>query len=59
MKLARDYLEQIILHSQQALRLLEQDEKRLCVGLIDEIKDKNEAAKWILINQIIEEEGKF
>jgi hypothetical protein len=59
MKLAKDYLEQIILHSQQAIKLLELHEKRRTVGLIDEIKDKNEAAKWLLINEIIEEEGYF
>lgn len=59
MKLAKDYLEQIIQHCQQAIKLLEQDENRLAVGIIDEIKDKHEAAKWLLINQIIDEEGKF
>jgi hypothetical protein len=59
MKLAKDYLEQIILHSQQAIKLLESGERRRAVGLIDEIKDKHEAAKWILINEIIEKEGKF
>jgi hypothetical protein len=59
MKLAKDYLEQIILHSQQAIKLLESGEKRRVVGLFDEIKDKHEATKWILINEIIEEEGYF
>jgi DNA-binding ferritin-like protein len=59
MKLAKNYLEQIIQHSQQAIKLLDQGEKRLAVGIIDEIKDKHEAAKWILINEIIEKEGKF
>jgi hypothetical protein len=61
MKLAKDYLEQIILHSQQAIKLLDQGEEyeRLTVGLIDEIKDKTEAAKWLLINNIIEREGDF
>jgi hypothetical protein len=59
MKLARDYLEQIIIHSQRAIKLLDDGEERLCVGLIDEIKDKNEAAKWLVINSIIDKEGKF
>ena len=59
MKLAKDYLEQIIQHCQQAIKLLQQDENRLAIGIIDEIKDKHEAAKWLLINQINDEEGKF
>lgn len=59
MELARKRLDQIILHCQQAIKLLELDEKRRAIGVIDEIEDNSEAAKWLLINQVIEEEGEF
>jgi hypothetical protein len=57
--LARKHLERIIRDCQQALKELDQGNKRRCVGLIDEIEDDAEAAKWILINMIKDEEGKF
>jgi hypothetical protein len=56
MKLAKDYLEQIILHSQQAIKLLELGDIRRSIGIIDEIEYNAEAAKWILINELKENE---
>jgi hypothetical protein len=57
--LAKSYLERIIQNCQQALKQLDQENKRKVVGLIDCIEDDAEAAKWILINEIKEEEGRF
>jgi hypothetical protein len=57
--LARKYLERVIANCQQALNELDRNDMRRAVGLIDEIEDDSEAAKWILINQIIDEEGEL
>lgn len=57
--LAREYLHKIMQECQQAINQLDQNDKRRTVGLIDEIEHHAEAAKWILINEVIEKEGKF
>jgi hypothetical protein len=57
--LAKKYLEQVVANGQRALAELDLNEKRRTVGLIDEIEHDSEAAKWILINQVIDEEGEF
>lgn len=57
--LARTYLERLIDNCQQALKQLDQNDKRRAVGLIDEIEFNAEAAKWILIDEIKNKEGEF
>ncbi|MED3562360.1 hypothetical protein [Bacillus xiapuensis] len=56
---AIEHLEKIISDCQQALKELGQGNKRRSIGLIDEIEHDAEAAKWLLINQVIDEEGEF
>ena len=57
--LAKEYIIEIMKHCQHALNYLNEDNKRLAIGKLDEINDKTTAAKWILINEIKETEGKF
>lgn len=57
--LAKEHLHRIIEHSQQALKELEQGNKRRAVGLLDEVEFHAEGVKWMLIDQIKDEEGDF
>jgi DNA-binding ferritin-like protein len=56
---AEERLKNIIKNCQRALIKLEHNDKRRTVGLIDEIEEDAEAAKWMLINEILEVEGEF
>lgn len=57
--LAQEYIEKALASCQRALDDLEKGNKRQAVGDIDFIRERIEAAKWILINEIKDEEGKF
>lgn len=59
MELAKEHLEKLQAICQQALKQLNQGNKRRTVGLIDEIEHNAEAAKWLLIHNIKEEDGEF
>jgi hypothetical protein len=59
MSLAREYIERIMKTCQRALDEIDHGDKRRTVGVIDEIEHNAEAAKWILINEIKDEEGEF
>lgn len=55
--LAKQKLLDTIQECQQALKYLEEGDKRKAIGRIDEAEFQLEGAKWVLINEVIEEEG--
>lgn len=57
--LARQKLLHTIQECQQALELLERGDERKAIGRIDEAEFQLEGAKWILINDVIEREGRL
>jgi hypothetical protein len=57
--LAREKLLKAINSCQLALENLDQDNKRLAVGDLDYAEEYMKAAQLIMINEIIEEEGKL
>jgi hypothetical protein len=57
--LTREYIEKAIASCQRALVELDNGDKRKAVGSLDFTKDRTIAAISMLINEIIDEEGKF
>jgi hypothetical protein len=57
--LAREKLMKAINSCQLALDNLDRDNKRLAVGDLDYAEEYMKAAQLIMINEIIEEEGKL
>ncbi|MFO1442912.1 hypothetical protein KDN24_06740 [Bacillus sp. Bva_UNVM-123] len=56
---AEEKIKKAIKSCNKALEALKECEKRKTIGLIDEVEYDIEAAKWILINEVIEQEGKL
>ncbi|KMY49651.1 hypothetical protein [Peribacillus loiseleuriae] len=59
MKDAREKLLWVIENAQEAIKHIDNNAKRLAVGKIDEIEFDSTESKWILINKVIDEEGKL
>ncbi|MGE8080945.1 hypothetical protein [Peribacillus loiseleuriae] len=59
MKDAREKLLQVIENAQEAIKHIDNNEKRSAVGKNDEIEFDSTGSKWILINKVIDEEGKL
>ncbi|MFJ5625337.1 hypothetical protein ACIQD3_22155 [Peribacillus loiseleuriae] len=59
MKDAREKLLQVIENAQEAIKHIDNNEKRLAVGKIDKIEFDFTGSKWILINKVIDEEVKL
>jgi hypothetical protein len=57
--LAREKLLKAINSCQLALHKLDQGEKRLAIGDLDYAEEYIKAAQLIMINEVIEEEGKL
>jgi hypothetical protein len=57
--LAKEMIHKIMNSCQRDLDELEQGDKRKAVGSLDYAKDRTVAAISILINEIIDKEGKF
>ena len=55
----KEYILKAIASCQQALAELEHDEKRKSLGSLDYAFDRITAAKWTLINEITEVDGKL
>ncbi|AZV43618.1 hypothetical protein BAOM_3009 [Peribacillus asahii] len=43
----------------KALEHLEQDNKRMTIGTLDIVEERIQAARWMVINMIEDEEGEF
>jgi hypothetical protein len=57
--LAREKIIKAMESLELALNNLDNDQKRLTVGDLDFAEDKIKAAKYVLISEIIEEDGKL